>query len=277
MLGASFAFACMAASVHWLGDSLHWSVVTFCRMFFSVFLLMLLASARRIPIIFSGPPALWVRAGAGSLGMIGNFYAMTALPISDALAIFYTIPIWVAVFRRIVFREALSLLQWGCVFGAVAGVFVSQQFTGASAWDGVAMALGGAMFAAVAFIAMSFLGGIRPESVTIHFSMFASVVAAGAILISLPTGGTFLPSTPWMGLALVIPAALGSIAQVQMTSAMGRGHNVTVSLVGLSQVVFAGLFDVFLWNRSFTLVKLAGLALIAACVALMSLRRAESD
>jgi len=277
MLGAAFTFACMAASVHWLADSLHWSVVTFCRMFFSIFLLLLLAWARRIPVIFTGPPALWVRAGAGSLGMIGNFYAMTVLPISDALAIFYTIPIWVAVIRRCLYRESLSVLQWACVAGAVAGVFVSQEFTGSSAWDGVAMALFGAVFAAIAFIAMSFLGNIRAESVTIHFAMCASVVAAIAIAVSLPAGGTFLPAGIPMGLALLVPAALGSVAQILMTSAMGRGHNVTVSLIGLAQVVFAGIFDVILWNRSFTFVKLSGLALIVFCVATMSIRRARTN
>ena len=58
-----------------------------------------------------------------------------------------------------------------------------------------------------------------------------------------------------------------------MAGALGRGHNVTVALVGLTQVIFAGLFDVLLWHRAFSAGKLLGIALILASVGGMAAGR----
>lgn len=273
MLGASLSFSFMAAGVHALGQELHWSVVTFCRMAFGVVLLYAIARARGVPILFTGPPALWIRAIAGSAGMIGNFYALTRLPVSDALAIFHTVPIWVAVIRKFVFKESLTSLQWLCVFGAVGGVFVSQEFSLDLIESGAFSALLGAVFTAFAFISMSFLGGYHPQSVTMHFSFFASLVALGAILINRPETAAILPSNAFQGTGLIAVAAFGSLAQVLMTSAMARGHNVTVSVIGLTQILFAAIFDLTVWHRTFSPTKLLGFALIAICVVLLTTHR----
>ena len=273
MFAASFCFACMAATIHWLGESVHWSVVSFCRMFFSAVLLIALARARGIPILVIGPRAMWVRAGAGSLGMIGNFYALTHLPVSDATAIYHTMPVWVALLRRFAYGERLTFVQWACVLAAVGGVFITQEASPDRFSLGIAAALGGAFFFAIATIGMSFLGDHHPQTITIHFALFASAVSVVIMLVSLPGGASLMPPTPAIGFGLLIPAVLGSIAQVLMAGALGKGHNVTVVIVGLFQVVFAGIFDVLIWDRTFSLFKLLGIAIIVSSVAGMALFR----
>ncbi len=273
MLAASFFFACMAAAIHWLGQSVHWSMVSFCRMFFSALLLMAVASSRGIPILVMGPRAMWVRAGAGSLGMIGNFYALTHLPVSDATAIYHTMPVWVALLRRFGYGERLTWMQWGCVLAAVVGVFITEEATPDQMNLGIAAALGGAFFFAIATIGMSFLGDHHPQTITIHFALVASAVSLAIMLFSVPSGAGFIPPTAAVGFGLLVPAVLGSVAQVLMAGALGRGHNVTVVIVGLSQIVFAGFFDVLLWNRSFSLTKIAGIAIIVLSVAGMAMGR----
>ena len=266
MLAASFCFACMAAAIHWLGAHLHWSVVSFFRMFLSSLMLIAVAKARGIPLLVRGVPAMWVRALAGSVGMIGNFYALTVLPVSDATAIYHTMPVWVALIRWAVYRESLSPVQWVCVAGAVTGVFVTEEASPDSFTWGLAAGLGGAFFFAIASIGMSFLGDHHPQSVTIHFSLVASGVALACMALSRPGWAAIAPESAAIGAGLLVPAVLGSVAQVLMAGALGRGHNVTVALVGLTQVVFAGLFDVILWNRTFSGLKIAGIAVILASV-----------
>ncbi len=273
MFAASFCFACMAAAIHWLGGWVHWSMVSFCRMFFSAVLLIVLARARGIPILVIGPQAMWVRAGAGSLGMIGNFYALTHLPVSDATAIYHTMPVWVALIRRAVYGERLAFVQWACVCAAVVSVFITEQASPEEFNLGVAAGLGGAFFFAIATIGMSFLGQHHPQTITIHFAIVASAVSAAIMLFSLPGGEALLPPNAAVGGMLLVPAVLGSLAQVLMAGALGRGHNVTVVIVGLFQVVFAGIFDVFLWDRSFSPLKLLGIAIIVGSVAGMALGR----
>ncbi len=273
MLAASLCFACMGAAIHWLGGHLHWSVVSFFRMFLSALLLIAVAKARGIPLLVRGVPAMWVRALAGSLGMIGNFYALTVLSVLDATAIYHTMPVWVALIRWVVYKESLSLAQWLCVAGAMAGVFITEEATPDALNWGLAAGLGGAFFFAIASIGMSFLGGHHPQSVTIHFSLVASGVALVCMAISRPGWDAIAPQSAAIGAALLVPAVLGSVAQVLMAGALGRGHNVTVALVGLTQVIFAGIFDVALWGRDFSPAKLAGIALILASVGGMAAGR----
>jgi drug/metabolite transporter (DMT)-like permease len=263
----------MAAAIHWLGGSVHWSVVSFCRMFFSALLLIVVARASGIPILVIGPQAMWVRAGAGSLGMIGNFYALTHLPVSDATAIYHTMPVWVALIRRFRYGERLTFIQWACVCAAGAGVFITEQASPGEFNLGIAAALGGAFFFAIATIGMSFLGHVHPQTITIHFALVASAVSVAIMLFNLPGGEVVLPPTPLIGFGLLIPAVLGSVAQVLMAGALGKGHNVTVVIVGLFQIVFAGIFDVLLWDRSFSALKIAGIVIIVGSVAGMALGR----
>lgn len=273
MLGASFCFACMGAAIHWLGGHLHWSVVSFFRMFLSALMLMVVARARGVPWLIWDERAMWVRALAGSLGMIGNFYALTVLPVSDATAIYHTMPVWVALIRWVVYRESLSAVQWVCVAGAMIGVFLTEEATPDKFNIGIAAGLGGAFFYAIATIGMSFLGHHDPRSITIHFSLVASAVAVGCMVISAPGWGALVPASPAIGAGLLIPAVLGSFAQVLMAGALGRGHNVTVALVGLTQVIFAGILDVVLWDRAFSGMKIAGITVILASVGGMALAR----
>ena len=111
-------------------------VNSFFRMFLSAVLLIIVAKARGIPLWLHGIPAMWVRALAGSFGMIGNFYALTVMPVSDATAIYHTMPVWVALIRWVVYKERLAAAQWLCVAGAIAGVIaVGGDDPGASAFD----------------------------------------------------------------------------------------------------------------------------------------------
>jgi drug/metabolite transporter (DMT)-like permease len=195
------------------------------------------------------------------------------LPVSDATAIYHTMPVWVALIRWAVYKESLSFVQWGCVAGAVTGVYITEEASPASFSWGLAAGLGGAFFFAIASIGMSFLGDHHPQSVTIHFSLVASGVALVCMALSLPGREEIVPASAAIGAGLLVPAVLGSVAQVLMAGALGRGHNVTVALVGLTQVIFAGLFDVVLWDRAFSATKIAGIAVILVSVAGMAAGR----
>lgn len=276
MLTAALCFATMGACVHWLGEFMHWSVVTFFRMFLSLLLLLALANLRKIPIIVNGPPALWVRSATGSIGMICNFYAMTLLPISDALAMLHTAPIWIAFIRRIVYRDTFGLPDWLLTIGAIAGIFLAEGSTFDVAPRGVVVALFGAFFGACAFVSMGFLSQLRAESVTMHFAAFGALVAAGFIVIGLPASAEGLPPIPLHAGGLLLTAILGTFAQIFLTLGLSRGNTVLMSLIGLSQVVFGGFFDWLIWGHTFTLTKLAGFGLVGACVALMSLRHSPA-
>jgi len=58
-----------------------------------------------------------------------------------------------------------------------------------------------------------------------------------------------------------------TIGQVFLTKAFAAGPPARVSVVALTQVVFAMGFDIVLWHHAFSLTTLAGMARVMAPVA----------
>ena len=68
-----------------------------------------------------------------------------------------------------------------------------------------------------------------------------------------------------------------SVGQVFLTKAFAAGHPAKVAVVGLSQVVFAMLFDVLLLERELSVLSLLGTALVLAPSAWLMAHRKEED
>jgi drug/metabolite transporter (DMT)-like permease len=63
------------------------------------------------------------------------------------------------------------------------------------------------------------------------------------------------------------------IGQLFLTKAFAAGEAASVSVVGLSQVVFAVVFDVLVFRDRFTAAALAGMGLVVAPTAWLMLSR----
>src|SRR5438477_4738547 len=68
-----------------------------------------------------------MRSLAGSLSLIGTFFALTRLPVSDVLTLTNTFPIWVAVLSWPLLRQAPPPQVWISIASGVAGVVLIQQ------------------------------------------------------------------------------------------------------------------------------------------------------
>src|SRR5207249_1309918 len=77
--------------------------------------------------------------------------------------------------------------------------------------------------------------------------------------------------TAFMLLAVGITATIG---QIFLTRAFAAGIPAKVSVVGLTQVVFAMLFDAMIWEKSFSFLTVVGIVLVLAPTAWLLLRRA---
>src|SRR5262245_13969484 len=105
MLWASLAFALMAAFSHRAGEFCDWQLVVVARAVVAFFFAAIIAKAGRGKLVWRGSAALWVRSVAGSTGMLFNFYGLGHLPVSDALTLMNTSPIWVTLLSWLMFRQ----------------------------------------------------------------------------------------------------------------------------------------------------------------------------
>ncbi len=59
-----------------------------------------LARLAGAPLAFWRPRALWVRSLAGSFSLVCNFYALSTLPVADAVTLMNVQPLWVVLTWR---------------------------------------------------------------------------------------------------------------------------------------------------------------------------------
>jgi drug/metabolite transporter (DMT)-like permease len=150
MLWGAFAFACMGAFTHAAKDYCDWQVIAFARSGVALLIAGLLAFHDKSPLVFLRPWTIWVRSLAGSMSVMCNFYALSHLPIADALTLTNMFPIWIAVLSWPVLGRVPEREVWLSVFLAMTGVFVMQQPYLASGNLGTLAAVSGSFTSAVA-------------------------------------------------------------------------------------------------------------------------------
>jgi drug/metabolite transporter (DMT)-like permease len=66
-----------------------------------------------------------------------------------------------------------------------------------------------------------------------------------------------------------------TVGQLFLTKAFAAGPPAKVSVVALAQVVFAMIFDMLVWGRSFSVVTIVGMALVIAPTGWLLVRQAQ--
>lgn len=264
MLSGSLAFAVMGALSHLAGERCEWQVVALARTAVAFVLSAALAVATGVRLVLWRPLTLWVRSVAGSLGVLCAFYALTHLPISTALTLSNTVPVWVTLLAWPALGQRPSRAVWAAVAVGLVGIVLIQRPDAAGDRLAALAAVGNALCTAVAMIGLNRLGRLDARAVVTHFS---GVSTAFTLVFLLLTGGAAPASvfgdaaTP---LLLAGVGLAGTAGQLAMTRAFALGSPPRVSVVGLMQIVFALAFDVLIWRRSFDALTALGILLVVA-------------
>lgn len=265
---AAFFFATMSNMVHGFGSQIAWPVVAFVRIVMTFIIAIIIIRVTHAPIIIIGTRALWWRSISGSIGVVCTFYVLTHMPVTDALVIIATSPIWVMVILAVVFGHRLPIMVLADALLAVAGVCVMQRPTFDAASFPILVACFVAFVSAVVKVSLRRCGELPTISVVAHHTFIASATTLVLSFIIVDQIILVENVSPWVWWLLIPVGIIGTIAQVLMTSAYGRGNTAMVALVGLSSIAFAAVFDVFFWKRSFDRWDAVGISMIGAAIVL---------
>lgn len=273
MLGSSFAFAAMAALTHGLRLTCDWPVIALARVFLQLVFALTLALLAGVELRRWPSRTLWIRSIAGSSALVCMFYAYTRIPTADVVVLSNTFPIGVALLSWPLLKEPPTGGVWLAVASSVVGVFLINQPKWTDTSLAYLAALLSSLFTAIAYIALNRLQGIDPRAIIIHFSAVAVVFCGASLFLSGRSIETSISyDTPTL-LGLLGVGVTALIAQLLLTVAMAAGPATKVSVVGLTQVVFAMGFDVFVFGYEFGATALLGMALILAPAAWLTLNR----
>jgi drug/metabolite transporter (DMT)-like permease len=264
MLCGCFFTAWMGQLAHLLRDACDWRIVALARSSLALVLAVGLARVCGAELVLWRPRALWLRGCASSASLLCTFFALTRLPTSEVMTLTNTFPIWVAFLSWPLLGARPSASVWLAAACGVLGVALIQSphfQVDVPATSAVALSLTAALTSAVAMLGLHRLRGLHPWAVVAHYSGVATVVVAGSWAV----GGTPDLSPLADGKTLLLLLGVGTAAtlgQVCVTRAFTSGQPVLVSVVGLSQILFALGLDLLFAGPCLRPASLAGIALV---------------
>ncbi len=274
MLGGAGSFAVMGTLAHAAGKYCEWQLIAVARSLVAMLLALTLTRVHGARLVIFRPPVLWLRSLAGSASVMCNFFALSQLHVADALTLINMFPVWIAVLSWPMLGRMPARDVWLSVGCCMTGVVLMYE-PGVSAGLGTLLGFTGSVTSAIALIGLHRLRGIDPNAIVAHFSAVSVLTLVGVITVSPLSDRTLtqLTHNPVLAALLVGTGVFAGIGQLLLTRAFAAGAPARVSVVSLTQVVFAMGFDYFLWNRELEWQMLPAMLLILAPTAWMILQR----
>jgi S-adenosylmethionine uptake transporter len=269
MVGATLLFATMTLCVKLASTDYSTGEIVFYRGVVGA-LMMALLTRKQGGTLYTNVPALHFRrslTGVSSLALW--FYAIAQLPLATAVTLNYMSPIWMA----LLLLGGSFLLGTGRA-GRVSAWLVAAVFTGfagvvcvlqpAMARDqllGGLMGLLSGLFAAMAYLQVSALGGAgEPDGRVVFYFSIGS--AAGGALMAMLADGWHAHTAQGLW-ALLAVGVLATLAQLLLTRAYRTGNMLVNASLQYLGIVWAFLYGVLLFDDPVTVLSVLGMSLIA--------------
>jgi drug/metabolite transporter (DMT)-like permease len=258
-------FVAMSTCIKFAGQ-LPAGEIVFFRSFFAVLPVLTLFAWRgelRRALVTHQPFGHLARGVVGVTAMGMGFFALTRLPLPEAITLNYAQPLAVVVLSAIFLHETIRIYRWSAVVIGLVGVSIVSWpkltlFGSASGLDegealGVVAALTAAAMGAMALLLVRRL--VRTESsatIVLWFSLTASVVA----LLTLPFGWQALSAQ--QAAFLIAAGICGGLAQILMTESYRHAEASTVAPFEYTSMILGIVVGYFAFGDLPTVHTLVG-------------------
>ena len=183
------------------------------------------------------------RMALGLSAMALNFAAMILLPLAEATAIGFSVPIFSTVLAAMVLGEPTGRWRWGAVAAGFLGVLlIVQPGTGQVPLFGASVALIAALLTASVTIAIRRLGATERATTTVFWFAASSLVPLAVMMIWF--AGSHDPLT-WAILAGL--ALAGGLAQLTLTGALRLAPVALVMPMDYTSLIWAVLLGTWIF------------------------------
>lgn len=252
---AILMFITMQSMVKLGGEGVATGEITFFRSFFALVPIMAWLAWRgelRSSFRTANPMGHFYRGFIGVCSMGLGFYGVVHLPLPEAVAIGYAMPLFTVIAGAILLGEDVWRYRWGAVFAGFVGVLVilwpkltllEQGGLSSSQVSGAAAVLFSAALAAVAMVHVRQL--VRTENtptIVLYFSLSSAIFS----LMTLPFGWNTMP---WSSAVLLVCAGfVGGVGQILLTESYRYADVSTIAPFEYTSIVWATLFGYFLFG-----------------------------
>lgn len=235
---SAFFFALMSTFVKLSGD-----IPAIQKSFFRNLIALIVASIILKKSVMSFKPQkkniklLIIRSVMGTIGILGNFYAVSNLQLADASMLQKLSPFLTIIFSFIFLKEKVKPYQIICVITAFIGsLFVIKPGTDVDIFPAVIGVIG-AVGAGSAYTAVRALGGNGEKGpvIVFFFSAFSCVVTLPSILFN------YTPMSFYQTIMLLLAGVSAAGGQFTVTAAYSNAPAKEISVFDYSNVIFAAI------------------------------------
>lgn len=178
ILIAGFMTTVQSVLVKQVGADMHTFQVVFLRCLFGLSILLPLTLKSGLATLKTGRMHLhFMRAGISLTSMACSFYAFAHLPLADATAYGFTIPLFMIPIALVMFRETVRWRRWTATVAGFVGVLVIVR-PGGEIHLAVPIALIGAFFTALVMAIVKRLTGTeRIITLMTYFTIIGTCIA----------------------------------------------------------------------------------------------------
>lgn len=209
---------------------------------------------------------MFVRAFAGTIGILGNFYAVDHLMLSDATMLNKMSPFFAIIFSIFLMKEKVSLSQALIVLGAFIGALfvVKPTFSNVNLFAAGIGFVGG-VGAGLAYTCVRKLGtrGEKGSRIVFYFSLFSCFVTLPYMLFD------FHPMTFNQLILLLLAGASAAGGQFAITAAYTYAPAKEISVYDYSQIIFAAIYGFIMFNQIPDAYSFLGYLIIIAMAIIM--------
>jgi drug/metabolite transporter (DMT)-like permease len=181
----------------------------------------------------------------GMTAMALNFLAMIMLPLADATAIGFSVPIFSTMLAALVLREATGKWRWGAVLAGFVGVLlIVQPGRNAVPLDGATIAIVGALLTASVTIMIRRLGATERSTTTVFWFAVSSLVPMGLLMFWF---GQAHDAVTWGILGAV--ALAGGVAQITLTASLRLAPVALVMPMDYTSLLWATLLGLWIFSE----------------------------
>ena len=272
---SSLAFSLMTVCVKQLGGRLPVAEVVLCRALISVVLTCVGLKLANVSPWGERRGLLLLRGLCGSLALLCFFEAITVLPLASATVLQYTYPTFTALAAALFLGEQLRrsivlavLLGWAGIMLVAQPDWLNGGMT-TLPMTAIVIALGGAVFTALAYVCVRRLSSTEhPLVIILYFPMLS-------VPLTLPLvarHGVMPLGAEWIWLLGV--GVFTQLGQIWVTEGLSRMPAARATSINYVQVVFAALWGWLVFSESLNEWVITGsiLVLISTLVSLAARR-----
>lgn len=261
-------FVTMSTLIKAAGVGMPAGQIVFFRSAFAIFpILIFLALRGQLGTAWrTNNPLSHVRRGlVGVTAMALSFYGIMRLPLPDAIAIGYAMPLLAVVFAALFLGETVRIFRWSAVVVGLGGVLIiswprltlfGDGFGSNEAQGALAVLASAALGATAMILVRKLVLTERTPTIVLYFSLTATVLS----LVSLPFGW-IMPD--WQTLMLMALAGFcGGLGQILLTQSYRHADVSTVAPFEYTSIVLGILLGYFIFGDVPTWSMLIGTTIV---------------